>query len=213
MDVNAIDLQAPSERATNLGGRAPDLGEHASDQGARGKVSRARAVLSFLRAKTLAAANAASQSGLMVAGGRRRGVIERTVPSRAYVRWTMFDQTFIGTGSRPGGFHGVGGARRRAWVLSPARVIVLVLIGFRRDWIRLRKTHPLMLTQSRSEQKRPMRGVRCLPWIEPPPSARAYPRLRPLTATPHTQMEVFNTENPERLRGPPCELVAGRLRP
>ena len=95
--------------------------EHAPDLGTRGKISRARALVSFLRAKILSDANVASQSGLMAAGGRRNGTIERTVPSRAYVRWTMFDQTFISTsssaGSRPGGAHGVGGARRRVWVV------------------------------------------------------------------------------------------------
>jgi len=144
MDVYLTDLRGPSEHATNQGRQAADLGGHATDQGgqainqggrptgpsgrafgpgARVKVSRARALVSFLLAKTLTGANAASQSGLRAAGGRRKGTIERTVPSRAYVRWTMFDQTFISTGSLPGGAHGVGGARRRAWVLSLARVI------------------------------------------------------------------------------------------
>jgi hypothetical protein len=107
MDVYLTDLLPSSEHVPGLGARV--------------KVSRARALVSFLRAKTLTAPNPASQSGLMAAGGRRKGTIERTVPSRAYVRWTMFDQTFISTsssaGSRPGGAHGVGGARRRVWVV------------------------------------------------------------------------------------------------
>jgi len=152
MDVYLTDLRGLSDHATHQGRQAADLGEHAINQGrqavdlgehvpdlgARGKISRARALLTFLRAKTLAAANVASQSGLRAAGDLRKGMIERTVRRRAYLRWTMFDQTFnstsSSTGSRPGGAHGVGGARRRAWVLSPARVIVLM--GFRRDWIR-----------------------------------------------------------------------------
>ena len=98
-----------------------------TDLDARVKVSRARALVSFLLAKILTGANAASQSGLRAAGDLRKGTIERTVPSHAYRRWTMFDQTFISTssstGSRPGGAHGVGGPRRRAWVVAPARVI------------------------------------------------------------------------------------------
>jgi len=119
MDVYLTDLLPSSEHVPGLGARV--------------KVSRARALVSFLRAKTLTAPNPASQSGLMAAGGRRNGTIEHTVPSRAYVRWTMFDQTFISTGPRPAGSNGVGGPRRRAWVVSPARVIVLM--GFRRDRI------------------------------------------------------------------------------
>ena len=106
MDVYLTDLLPSSEHVPGLGARV--------------KVSRARALVSFLRAKTLTAPNPASQSGLMAAGGRRNGTIERTVPSRAYVRWTMFDQTFISTGragSRPAGAHGVGGPRRRVWVV------------------------------------------------------------------------------------------------
>jgi hypothetical protein len=154
MDVYLTELRGPSEHAINQGWQAADLGGHATDQGgqainqggrptgpggrafglgARVEVSRARALVSFLLAKTLTAANTASQSGLMAAEGRRNGTIERTVPSRAYVGSTMFDQTFISAGSRPGGAHGVGGARRRAWVVSPARVIVVM--GFRRDRI------------------------------------------------------------------------------
>ena len=154
MDVYLTELRGPSEHATNHGrqaadlgghatdqgghaispaGRAADLGEHAPGPGARGRVSRARAVLSVLLAKTLTAANPASQSGLMAAPDRWKGTIEHTVPSRAYVRWTMFDQTFISTGPLPAGSNGVGGPRRRAWVVSPARVIVLM--GFRRDRI------------------------------------------------------------------------------
>jgi hypothetical protein len=146
MDIYLTDLRGPSEHATHQGrqaadvdehvdpgGRATGLADHAPDLGARVKVSRARALVSFLPAKTLTGANAASQSGLMAARGRQNSMIERTVPSRAYVRWTMFDQTFISTGSRPGGAHGVGDAHRRAWVVSLARVIVLM--GFRRDRI------------------------------------------------------------------------------
>jgi len=132
MDVFLTDLQDRSEHV-NPGERVTALCVHAPGLGARVKVSRARALVSFLSAKTLTAANAASQSGLRAPGGRRKGAIERTVPSHAYVHWTMFDQTFIGTGSRPAGSQGVGGARRRAWVVSPARVIMLM--GFRRDWI------------------------------------------------------------------------------
>jgi len=65
--------------------------------GARGKISRARAVLSFVPAKTSTGANAASQSGLRAAGGRRKGTIERTVPVCAYGRWTMFVKAFQNT--------------------------------------------------------------------------------------------------------------------
>jgi len=111
MDVYPTDLLASS--VTDLppsSAHATNLGEHATNPGPRGKVSRARAVLT----------------------------IERTVSSRAYVCWKMFDQIFISTSSstrlRPRGFHGAGGARPRVWVLSPARVIVLM--GFRSDWIR-----------------------------------------------------------------------------
>jgi hypothetical protein len=133
MDVFLTGLRGPSERAinqgrrapglgehVNLGGRAIGLGEHASDLGARAKVSRARAVLTFLCAKNLTAAKAASQSGFMAAEGRRRRAIERTVPSRAYGRWKMFDQTFISAGSQPARSHGAGGADR-------------VFMAFRRD--------------------------------------------------------------------------------
>ena len=100
---------------------------------ARVKVSRARALVSFLSAKTLTAANAASQSGLRAAGGWRKNAIERTVPSREYVRWTMFDQIFIGAGSRPGG-------ASRGWRCAPACVGAFPRArdcahGFRRDWI------------------------------------------------------------------------------
>jgi hypothetical protein len=115
MDVYAIDLQAPSAQA-------PDQGEHAVNPRARRKVSRARAVLTSIPAKTFTSANPASQSGLMAARGRQNSTIERTVPCRAYGRWTMFDQTFINTGSPSAGFHGVGGARRRAWMVFLARV-------------------------------------------------------------------------------------------
>src|ERR1035441_3287301 len=154
MDVYLTDLQDPGAQVTDLGEHAPDQGaqvanlgghavnpggraagldEHVLDLGARGEVSRARAVVSFLRAKILSGANAACQGGLRAAENWRKRAIERTVPSRAYVGSTMFDQTFISAGSRPGGAHGVGGVRRRAWVVSPARVIVLM--GFRRDRI------------------------------------------------------------------------------
>jgi hypothetical protein len=98
MDVYLTDLRGLSDHATHQGRQAADLGEHAINQGrqavdlgehvpdlgARGKISRARALLTFLRAKTLATANAASQSGLRAAGDLRKGTIERTVPSRAY---------------------------------------------------------------------------------------------------------------------------------
>ena len=132
MDVFLTDLQDRSEHV-NPGARVTALCVHAPGLGARVEVSRARALVSFPLAKTLTAPNPASKSGLMAAEGRRNGTIERTVPTREYVRWTMFDQTFISAGPRPGGAHGVGGARRRAWVVSPARVIVLM--GFRRDRI------------------------------------------------------------------------------
>jgi hypothetical protein len=74
MDVYAIDPHAPSASAT-------DLGEDVPNPRARHKVSRAKVLVTFLRAKNLTAANAASQSGLMAAGGRRKAPIARTVPS------------------------------------------------------------------------------------------------------------------------------------
>jgi hypothetical protein len=65
--------------------------------GARGKISRARAVLTFVPAKTLTGANAASQSGLRAAGDWRKGTIERTVSTRAYGSWAMFVKAFQNT--------------------------------------------------------------------------------------------------------------------
>ena len=65
--------------------------------GARGKISRARAVLTFVPAKTSTGANAASQSGLRAAGDWRKGTIERTVSTRAYGSWAMFVKAFQNT--------------------------------------------------------------------------------------------------------------------
>ena len=79
MDVNTIDLRPPGEHATNLGEPVPDP---------RGRVtvSRARAVLAFLRAETLTAVNAVSQSGLMAAGGVF-GRARSRIPSQAGSRF------------------------------------------------------------------------------------------------------------------------------
>jgi hypothetical protein len=113
MDVYLTDLQDPGVQVTGLGGHAPGLAGHATDQDAQaqainqdgragslggpGKISRARALLSFLPVKTLTAANVASLSGLMAAGGWRRGASERTVSVCAYGRWMMFVKAFQNT--------------------------------------------------------------------------------------------------------------------
>jgi hypothetical protein len=113
MDVYLTDLQDPGVQVTYQGGHAPGLAGHATDQdgqaqainqggraaglAGRDKVSRARAVLTFVPVKTLTAANVASQSGLRAAGGRRRGTIERTVSTRAYGSWAMFVKAFQNT--------------------------------------------------------------------------------------------------------------------
>jgi hypothetical protein len=125
MDLNPIDLQDPSAYIINRGEHVINLGEHAVnscehtpdlggqainpggraiglsarvfDLAGRGAVSRSKVGVSFLRAKIFTGVNAASRSGLMAAGGRRKGVIERTVPVCAYVRWTMFVKAFQNT--------------------------------------------------------------------------------------------------------------------
>jgi hypothetical protein len=131
MDVYAIDLQAPNPRVSNHGGhatnpRASAQGEHAVNPRARRKVSRARAVLTSVPAKTFTGEHPASQSGLITARGRQNSTIERTVPCRTYLRLTMFDCTFAIVSSRPGapdqGGHAVNSRARRK--VSRARAVL-----------------------------------------------------------------------------------------
>jgi len=148
MDVYAIDLQAPGAQApertvpcraylrltmfdctfaiVSSRPRSPGLGEHAVNPRARRKVSRARAELTSVPAKTLTGAHPASQSGLITARGRQNSTIERTVPCRAYLRLTMFDCTFAIVSSRPGapglGAHAVNPRARRK--VSRARAVL-----------------------------------------------------------------------------------------
>jgi hypothetical protein len=131
MDVYAIDLQAPGAQAPDQGEhavnpRASNHGGHAPNPRARRKVSRARAVLTSVPAKTLTGAHPASQSGLITARGRQNSTIERTVPCRAYLRLTMFDCTFAIVSSRPGapglGAHAVNPRARRK--VSRARAVL-----------------------------------------------------------------------------------------
>jgi hypothetical protein len=96
--INQVGRAADSDgQVTGLAGYAPDQGGRAAGVAGRGKVSRAGALLSFLPAKTLTAANVASLSGLRAAGGWRRGAIERTVSVCAYGRWMMFVKAFQNT--------------------------------------------------------------------------------------------------------------------
>ncbi len=108
MDVYLTDLQNPSEQATNQGEQATNPGGRVTGLAGRGKVSRVWGVVMFVLAKIFTGVDPAFQRGLWASGGRRKDTIERTVLSRAYGRWAMFDQTFIGAGSRPGGSHGGG---------------------------------------------------------------------------------------------------------
>ncbi len=99
MDVNTIEFRLPGahvadqrkrlpqgEHAPDLGGHATDHGEYVPDPLARVTVSRARVVLAFLRAETLTAVNAVSQSGLMAAGGVL-GRARSRIPSQAGSRF------------------------------------------------------------------------------------------------------------------------------
>ncbi len=94
MDVNTLDLRAlgahaPDQRKRlRQGGHAPDLGGYATGHGehvpgprARVTVSRARAVLTFLLAKTSSAACRIAERFDGGWGSARKGTITDAVPS------------------------------------------------------------------------------------------------------------------------------------
>jgi hypothetical protein len=80
MGIYVTDFGVPSPQVIDLGGQ--------------GTVSRARVVLRFLSGKILTAMNPVFQSGLTAATGPRESAAERTVSSRAYGVWVMFEKTF-----------------------------------------------------------------------------------------------------------------------
>jgi hypothetical protein len=100
----------PGRAATGLAGPVTDQDGHAQAVNRGGRATglagrSARVVVTFLYAKTVTGGNAASQSGLMAAGGRWKGAIERTVPACAYGGWMMFVKPFQNT--RLSAFHPV----------------------------------------------------------------------------------------------------------
>jgi hypothetical protein len=87
MEIYATHFRARRAQAT-------DPSDQVIDLGGQGTVSRARVVLRFLSGKILTAMNPAFQSGLTVATGQQESPAERTVSSRAYGVWVMFEKTF-----------------------------------------------------------------------------------------------------------------------
>jgi hypothetical protein len=94
MNIYPTNFRGLSEHAINPGEQVTNPGAHATYPDGRGTVSRAWVVMTFLLAKILTGMNAPFQSGLRVPGGRQNSTIERTVPIRAYGRWTMFEKIF-----------------------------------------------------------------------------------------------------------------------